>query len=382
MGAEGFNSSCVICGKPITADNDSDEHVISEAIGGRLSVRGFLHTVCNNDAGRTWDAELARQLQPLILHFGVKRRKRPPRLAVKTTAGEELLLGPDGRLGLQKPMIKTEPSPQGMRYQISVGSQKEARQVLAGLKRKYPDIDVEKELAQAQVTTAYPVGAIHHQLDFGGAVSGRSIVKSALALAHKINIPLESCAEAVTYLRQAEAPACFGYYYASDLLAQRPAEVPLHCVAVDADPKTGLVLGYAEYFGIHRVVLCLGRTHKGSAIKGVYAIDPRNGKKLDLKVHLRFSEREIEAIYAYEMIPDGSMQAAFASVFPAVLKRQHEAERARVIGAAVEYAFANCGAKPGEMLTEEHIKKLSGLIGQRMTPWLLANIQRRRPMPG
>jgi hypothetical protein len=384
VGGQSAKRSCAICGEPISADNDSKEHIIPEAIGGRLCVRGFLHTVCNNEAGRTWDAEFARQLQPLILHFGVKRRKRPPRLAVKTTAGEELLLGPLGQLDLQKPRIQTEPLPQGTRYQISARSLKEARRVLEGLKRKHPDMDVEKELAQGQVTTSYPVGAIHHQLNFGGTISGRSVVKSALALAHKVKVPPESCTEAVAYLRQVEAPACFGYYYARDLLAQRPAEMPLHCVAVDTDPETGLVLAYAEYFGIHRVVLCLGRTHKGKAMKGVYAIDPRSGEMLALEVlPLRFSEREIEAIYAYEMIPDGSIQAAFETVFRAALRRQHEAEQARVISAAVEYAFANCGAMPGETLTEEHTKKLAGLLGEKMTPWLLANIQRRqRPTPG
>jgi len=33
-------SSCVVCGEPINAENDSKEHVINEAIGGRVKVKG------------------------------------------------------------------------------------------------------------------------------------------------------------------------------------------------------------------------------------------------------------------------------------------------------------------------------------------------------
>ena len=56
------------------------------------------------------------------------------------------------------------------------------------------------------------------------------------------------------------------------------------------------------------------------------------------------------------------MIQAFAKVMPATLKKKFEAEKERVIGEAVEYAFANCGTKPGEILTEEQVKKLSRLV--------------------
>ena len=378
MTSSARSNTCIVCAKPITADTDSKEHLIPASIGGRASVTGVLHKACNNQAGQIWDAELARQLQALTLHFGVKRQKQPPRLSVETTAGEQLLLGPDGKIELQKPLISMKPTPFGPRFQITARSMGEAREILQGLKRKYPGIEVERELAGCQVMASYPAGAIHHKLDFGGAIAGRSIIKSALALAHKVGVPVESCDAALAYLRTPDAPACFGYYYTDDLLARRPAEAPLHCVAIEADPATGLILGYLEYFGIHRIVTCLGRGYRGRAICGSYAVDPRTGTKLDLKVRLRFTYDDVEAIYAYEKIPDGAIEAAFEAVLPAALKRQRQVERERLIDDAVSYAFANCGAKPGEMLTEQHVKKLAGLVSEHMTPWLMANVQRHR----
>src|ERR1700728_5279654 len=94
----------VICGGPITSENDSDEHVILEAIGGRLTVKGFDCRRCNNESGGTWDAKLASQLLPLSLLFGVDRQRgSTPGLPIVTTAGEELVILPDGGFTLTKP---------------------------------------------------------------------------------------------------------------------------------------------------------------------------------------------------------------------------------------------------------------------------------------
>lgn len=381
MSGEKSDSNCAICGELITEENDSDEHVINEAIGGRLKVKGFLCERCNNGAGHTWDAELASQLHPLSLLFGVDRQRGvTPGLAITTTTGEELVIKPEGGFVPAKPSFSRKTTPEGVAIQITARSMKEAKGMVAGLKRKYPNIDVAKILASAQARTAYPKGLVHHRLELGGKISGRSIVKSVLALAHHAGVPVSACSDAVDYLRDAAAKPCFGYYQATDLVSDRPAETPLHCVSVHANPDTGLILAYAEYFGVHRVVACLGRKYAGKRVEMTYAIDPRTAAKLNLSVHLAFSEAEIEAIYDYRMIPDGAVAAAFGKVLPAALKRQFEAEKDRVLTDAVEFAFANCGAKPGEILTEEHTRNLSRLLVQKMTPFILHNIARPNRM--
>jgi hypothetical protein len=247
------------------------------------------------------------------------------------------------------------------------------------LKRKYPAIDVDQELAAAKAFNDYPKGLVHHELIIGGEVSGRSIVKSVLALAHRAGIPASICADALDYLRDVAAAPCFGYYYATDLVSDRPAEMPLHCVSVEAAPESGLILGYVEYFGVHRIVVCLGRNYSGDRIKSSYAIDPRSGEQLDFSIRLGFSESDIDAIYKYEMIPDGAMEQALANVIPAALKKKSEAERQRVIKEATEYAFAHCGAKPGEMLTQEQIAKLPGLMAEKLTPFMHHLFNRPKP---
>ncbi len=361
---------CAICGQEIGPAKDSEEHVLPGAIGGRRTVRAFLHDDCNHRSGHTWDATLEKQLRPLALHFGIKRQSgRTLRMAVTTTAGENFLLDAGGQLEMARPEIKRTPTPNGESIQVTAGSIAQARDVLNGVKRKYPKVDVEAVLAGAETQRSYTRGVVRIDLDFGGPMSGRSLVKSALALAHGSGLPIDQCRDALAYLRQVDAEPCFGYYYVDDLVDGRPQTMPLHCVAIDANPATGLILGYVEYFGIHRAVICLGRSYGGDRLKSVYALDPRTGETLDVAVRLNFDVADVRAIYAYERDDAKKRQEAFGAVFGPALGSHQANERDRVVRDSLNFAWANCGGVPDEPLTAEHLERIKELFADRATPW-------------
>lgn len=361
---------CAVCGEEITTSNDSAEHIIPASLGGHRTVSGFLHGRCNNKAGATWDGELAKQLQPLILNFGVKRQGgQALKMKVATMAGEEFLLGSGGSLEMLKPIIQKADTTIGYRYKVQVSSIAEGRQVLRGLKRKHPEIDIDAVLADIIVEETYPKAPIQLKLQFGGEEAGRSLVKSTLALAYDAGIPVDLCDNALSYLRGSELP-CFGFYYIEDLIARRPKGVPLHCIAIEARPDTGLILGYAEYFGIHRAVVCLGRGYQGDLVRKVYAIDPRTGRQLDLAVDLPFNEGTIKAIHKYQMDNDAGRKAAFDAVWPAILEERRNAEWKRVAIKGFKYAWENCGAKPDTILTSVDKINIIRLFAQKTFPFL------------
>jgi hypothetical protein len=373
---------CVVCEEPLDELNFSEEHLILEAIGGRFKVKQFICRSCNNNAGDKWDAELVSQLHPLRLLFGVKRQRGvTPGLAITTTAGEDLWMKPEGGFVPAKPSYSESLTDKGIAIQFTTRTMAEARKMLAGVKRKYPRIDVDQVLGEATTSTAYPAGLVQHQLEFGGELSGRSIVKSALALAYHNKVSSAACADALQYLRDPTALPCFGYYQKTDLVRNRPPETPLHCVALDANPASGLVLCYVEYFGVHRLVVCLGKNYTGDRIQACYAIDPRTAEQLPLSICLDFSEAEIESIYKYEMIPQGSIEKAFNAVMPAALKRKSQAEKDRAIEEAIEYAFKNCGAEPGGILTQEQVRKVSLLVAEKLTPFLMDSGRQKSQTP-
>ncbi len=73
--------------------------------------------------------------------------------------------------------------------------------MLAGVKRKYPR--TESVFDNVSVSTSYPKGAVKLDLQFGGEVAGRSLVKTAVAFAHYNGISVETCNVARSYLRKA-----------------------------------------------------------------------------------------------------------------------------------------------------------------------------------
>ena len=270
---------CALCNTALTGSNDFAEHVIASALGGTWTMKGFICKPCNDTTGQNWDAELAAQLNGLCHFFAIKRdRGAIPVETVTTTAGETFDMLPDGGFALIRPRVEKTQAGAQTQYRVVARDKNEARRILKGIKRKTPNLDVEVELAKAKVDTSYPQGLIELPIQIGGVGAGRAIVKSAVALAHHSEVPVAACDQALAYLRDMNAAPCFGYYQSSDLMVARPRGVPLHCVAISGNPTSGLLLGYVEYFGFHRAVICSPRPIRGSRSNATTPLTRRPGK--------------------------------------------------------------------------------------------------------
>lgn len=110
----------------------------------------------------------------------------------------------------------------------------------------------------------------------------------------------------------------------------RPSGVPLHCLAIDANPVSGLILGYGEYFGFHRFVCLLGEDYQGPAVRGAYTLDPRTGTEINVTVRLSFSRADLDDIYAYKRTKLDDLKRAADAILGPAMHAGHDAERARV----------------------------------------------------
>lgn len=372
-----MTNECAICDVCITAANDTNEHVLPNAIGGRKKIKGFICRTCNSQSGDDWDAELAKQLNPLSLFFGISRERGDvPSQILNTVGGESYTIHPEGSMGIVKPVLEKKETENGMEISFSARDMREARQMLTGLKKKYPEIDVDIFLKSAQRVSTYTNDPLHMPLQFGGHKAGRSLVKSTLAIAASAGVSPKACENARNYLITENAETCFGYYYERDLILNRPEGVVFHCVAVKGNPETRQLLGYVELYGSFRVVVCLSENYSNSEFYNSYSIDPISGNQLDLKVDLSLTQDEIRAAYKYEKIPPGSMKAAMDKVMPLGISNAFEREKNRVLTLAVEYAFANCGVAEGELITPDKYKILTELMMEKLMPFLLHHMVR------
>jgi hypothetical protein len=196
-------------------------------------------------------------------------------------------------------------------------------------------------------------------------------VKSCLAWAFTCGIDWPACNRAIGYLRSPLNPPCFGYYHDTDLVEGRQTGVPFHCLAVDTDPTTGLILAYGEFFGFHRFVCLLGEVYEGPAIRKTYAIDPRTGKVLDLSVRITFSREDMEDIYAYKRTRLEDLKRDADAILGPMMQARMEAAQRQVISKALDEAQASCGVKPGETPTPEQRWNFSRTAAEKIAPFLL-----------
>jgi hypothetical protein len=278
---------------------------------------------------------------------------------------------------MQHPIYQETPIEGGKWIQIKARNIGEATAILEGVARKYPKVDVAAEIAKVTEDHTYPEGVMRQDIEFGGPYAGRSVVKTATAFAFHCGVPVGQCDLAVAYLRDETAEPAFGDYFERDLVTGRLAGVPIHCVAVAGDPATGMLLGYVEFFGVQRVVVCLSQSYAGPPLAQAYGLDPTIGKTISLQVDLRFSAEDIKAIYNYERVPDGSRERAFDAVVPTAMKRNFDRAVAHESARATQYAIENCGAKLGDKMTPELAKRISELTTERMMPFIQRHARRR-----
>ncbi|GGK02356.1 HNH endonuclease [Pseudomonas matsuisoli] len=355
---------CYLCKEPLTPKNDSSEHIIPNSIGGIREVKGFICRKCNGKAGETWDTDLAKQLNKLAVFFRVVRDRGENRAEViETTAGERLIYDKTS-LKLFAPEINKEVKEDGIHFQISANDMKQARQILAGLKRTYPTLDVDKALTSATAQPKYPDGHFHFEFSFGGLSVGKSLVKTALALLSSNGINPNICERANAYIFNNDEP-CFGYYYDRDLLINRPIGVPIHCICVRGNKAARTVQAYLEYFGIARIVISLSAGYVGDEFKYAYAIDPTKGQEISVDFDLDFDESDVRKIYEYQLYDPQVALECLHAVLPHEIQRQQEQHLEEVLAnsrKAMEQRFAGMSNLDPNEFVEAYIESLKPYI--------------------
>lgn len=373
-------TTCIFCGNPITFENDSKEHVIPQSIGGRKKVSGFLCRNCNSKTGEMWDAKLASQYNWFAVMLNIKRESNtpPPVNRVQTANGHTYRLHPDGKIALDRPLVTAERTPNGRRISVTARTLDEARGILEGIQRKHPEVDIEKTLANANISTTYLNEPVRTTFEFCGELGGRSIVKTAMAMAFKMGINPQECDFALSYLKDSTATPAFAEFHLRDLVVNRPTTHLFNCVAVKGDTNKKRLTAYVEYFGITRVLVHLSQDYAGPNIHESYAFNPVTGLEIPLNIDLDLSNHEYSLSLENDARSDDAYEKAAAYAMPIILQFRQEMETTSVLNEAITEAFEAMGVQPGEELPTERIPAFTALIVNKIVPYLTRRMSDRR----
>ncbi|WP_218048680.1 HNH endonuclease, partial [Curvivirga aplysinae] len=364
-------SHCCLCGVLITPENDTKEHVIPNAIGGRLKVKGFICNRCNSLAGETWDRALLKQVESLCLLLDIKRERGQVQPMVTIGSdGQKYILHPGGRISTNEPTVEVTPSQKKLDINVTARTEGEGKKILKGIVKKYPWLDLDTLLNEAKSISSYSPSNLGLQVQFGDPNGIKSSIKTALAYAKILGADIAECNLALEVINGRNDRKIFGYDYKTDYVADRPKDTVFHCINVVSNPSEKILYAYLEYFSCYRLFILLSENYQGMEINDTYAIDPTIGEELHLKVNCELSAHDLEIILQSIIDPE-DVKRPIAEVYAIAYKGLWEREMIRAVSHAVYFAAEKLEIGDDEDIPEEKWQQFVKLLMQDIQPFTM-----------
>ncbi len=372
---------CACCPSEITEINDSEEHVIPNSIGGRKKVRGFICITCNSSFGQSWDTKLAEQLNWFSLAVGIEReRGSSPDEIVQTVDGTELRLRADGTMTRKEPFFQRTESDGKANIRMFARTEREARKMLQGIKKKHPKFDLEGELKNLKMTPFKEDSALQHRLELGGSEAGRSVVKTAIAQCVGLGIPAHRCEIGIHTLKTPTDDRGFALFYIRDVVIDRPQTDLFHLVSIRGDSEKGTLLAYVEYFGAMRVMVNLSSKFEGDSFTDVYALNPQTREELDLSVNWDIPATELHAAFNGFGLDANNFDLACRNATAIASDMRKMRERHHVHREELSAVLSQLGIPPGGIPEPKDYDKFNGMMEEKLGS-LSEFIKKIPPMP-
>ena len=188
------NEQCWLCNQELTPTR---EHIFPQSIGGKQTVRWFICEKCNNDTGAQWDASL---IDSIFLLSRLTKGALSHAASVNATLTDNDGGTIEAKLRGFDDIRFSKILKDGNNLSATVGDEKEARQVLKQWKKKYPNIDIEKTIRNAQ-RSVLKSRQVKFPIVFTIPKVEKSIVKTAMAWAFYNGIKPKKCELAYDFLR-------------------------------------------------------------------------------------------------------------------------------------------------------------------------------------
>jgi HNH endonuclease len=271
---------CYCCDNIITLAKISDEHIIPNALGGKLKSQTLLCSNCNSKLGSEVDAPFSRQMGFVTNRLGIEReRGEPPAIkARRIDSGDPIIIESDRTTFAPRTTIqKTENG-----YTVEC-DQKNFGNAMETLKRKVPNVQF------GQVEPFKSDLQFRYESDFGGMACFRAVTKIALNYYLCRGGSAKPVGEAISFRKNGgENFYVILYYPTRDVLPQRLAKQITHVVSIRGDPIQKLLYAYVELFTAFRFLVSLSGAYDGEAMSESYCFDLQQGK--EIKTNTQFYE--------------------------------------------------------------------------------------------
>lgn len=280
---------CYVCEDELSKENETAEHIILNAIGGRLKSKKLICNKCNSEFGSQIDDVLAKQLSNFCTLLNIKRDRGNPQNIKGNYRNTEVFIEPGGKIHRAKPKIEIDNN----KYHIVTSDISSARTIMKGLKRKFPKIDIEAELEKSTISKQY-LPSIKIEFTLGGKEVLQSVCKSAINFFVLHDGDRDYIKHLIPYIKGVEAEAEVYYFYPDNELFYKGEEEIFHSLVLIGDPNTKRLMVYVELFNELKFLVILNRNYSGDKLYKAYHYDVVSNQVVVFEKELIITSRDIK----------------------------------------------------------------------------------------
>ncbi|VWC75772.1 hypothetical protein BLA39750_00858 [Burkholderia lata] len=268
---------CRGCGVTLTSSNDSEAHIIPNALGGRLKPRGIICRKCNTKLDSVADNALVQAFGswPTLLNVPRDRGNHPDK-DVTTQAGHRVRLSAEGSITRVDPVYVVTEIADGHQLEIGAGVSRTFRELLQRAANQFPQINVEQALKHAQIIGINDSGALKMRLDYSPlAVFGGIVSALWLYLIKVTGHTIMDWKRLLEVIASMQKNGGTFRYMIGGLPGLVGPDIPFgHKIIVRSVPHTGELIAYVEILGVLQVGGILARSGGPSQlIEHIYVYD-------------------------------------------------------------------------------------------------------------
>ena len=362
--------NCYACDHVLTRENQSAEHIIPNAIGGRLKSKKLLCRKCNSEFGDKYEAEFVRQLSFFGGRLPIKRDRGTHKdfetLDQKT--GKRITVNHKGKATLAETVRLEVPSAENNgRFRMLAPNQETADRIFRQIKKKHPNAKLEISPNQKKVEP--------EEIIIGGEFGGLAFFKTAQKCF--LNLFIHKGGSRVFVEDEIRS-----VFYTDDdpknwfLFDGAPRKVGMglpHILAVIGKPEEKLLLGYGEFFGAAKVIALLSESYTGPAMKYIYSLDSVDGQEKECDVSIGLTKEQIVDIIHQKKIDHESISAHLGAAEEAL-------QNNRYFSNMIEDVLSKTLFKPenvDKIITPEMITEMAMAMGEAVKPNIAAAAKKR-----
>jgi len=352
--------TCYLCNDPFTATNTSKEHIILNSIGGHLKSKELLCRTCNSKFGEQADKELSKQLSFFASLLQIKRDEGENQIIKggKTKNGEEIHLVDGSKPVMSKPQFNQITENGEVKYSITARNEEELLNILKGLRKKHPELDLEDAKQKFRWNEKYFDEPISYNTTIGGDFSFRSITKTAVNYYIHTQKDSTQVKHLFEYLKDKEDLKIAKHFHPVKPAYKREGNEVIHLIHLVGIKHSKLLYCFIEFFSSYSFLVLLSDKYEGKNISSTYAYNVLKAEEIEKNVKLKLTAQEVKDFYSNLNLEDfKAITEKLNRVMAIAQKIQTDKEASNITQRTIERVFNKYKHEP--KITEQMINELS-----------------------